>query len=80
VDPSIPIVNISPILVRWDPVTNPDGVTLPLQAGGALHPVIDQIERLASELSERYDRLDGFVHSIAFADYGDSMKPFHETR
>ena len=29
----------------------------------------DQIERLARELAERYDRLDGFVHSIAFADY-----------
>lgn len=29
----------------------------------------DQIERLARELSERYDRLDGFLHSIAFADY-----------
>ena len=29
----------------------------------------DQIERLARELSERYDRFDGLVHSIAFADY-----------
>jgi enoyl-[acyl-carrier protein] reductase I len=39
----------------------------------------DQIERLARELSDRYDRTDGFVHSIAFADYDDTMKPFHET-
>jgi enoyl-[acyl-carrier protein] reductase I len=39
----------------------------------------DQIERLARELSERYDRLDGFVHSIAFADYEENVKPFHET-
>src|SRR3954469_8784175 len=30
----------------------------------------DQIERLAHDVSERFDRLDGFVHSIAFADYG----------
>ena len=39
----------------------------------------DQIEQLARELSQKYDRLDGFVHSIAFADYNESMKPFHET-
>jgi len=39
----------------------------------------DQIERLASELSERYDSLHGLVHSIAFADYEETMKPFHET-
>ena len=28
---------------------------------------------------EKYDRLDGFVHSIAFADYAGEPKPFHET-
>jgi len=39
----------------------------------------DQIDRLASELSQRYDTLDGLVHSIAFADYEGSAKPFHET-
>lgn len=39
----------------------------------------DQIERLAKSLSERYDRLDGFVHSIAFADYAGEPRPFHET-
>ena len=39
----------------------------------------DQIDRLASELCQRYDTLDGFVHSIAFADYEGSAKPFHET-
>ena len=26
-----------------------------------------------------YDRLDGLVHSIAFADYSDGPRPFHET-
>jgi enoyl-[acyl-carrier protein] reductase I len=39
----------------------------------------DQIERLARELSERYDTLHGLVHSIAFADYEEAIKPFHET-
>lgn len=39
----------------------------------------DQIERLGREVSERFDRLDGFVHSIAFADYADQPKAFHET-
>jgi enoyl-[acyl-carrier protein] reductase I len=39
----------------------------------------DQIERLAGELSAKYDRLDGLVHSIAFADYEEGVKPFHET-
>ena len=31
---------------------------------------------LETEGNEKYD---GLVHSIAFADYGDEMKPFHET-
>jgi enoyl-[acyl-carrier protein] reductase I len=39
----------------------------------------DQIARLAAELAARYDRFDGLVHSIAFADYEDGAKPFHET-
>jgi enoyl-[acyl-carrier protein] reductase I len=39
----------------------------------------DQIERLARELAERYGALHGFVHSIAFAVYEESVKPFHET-
>ena len=39
----------------------------------------DQIDRLVRELSERYDTLHGVVHSIAFADYEESAKPFHET-
>jgi enoyl-[acyl-carrier protein] reductase I len=39
----------------------------------------EQIERLAAELSQRYDVLHGLVHSIAFADYEGSVKPFHET-
>ena len=39
----------------------------------------DQIDRLARDLSERFDRLDGFVHSIAFADYAGEPQPFHAT-
>jgi enoyl-[acyl-carrier protein] reductase I len=39
----------------------------------------NQIEGLAAELSKKYDRLDGFLHSIAFADYAGEPRPFHET-
>ena len=39
----------------------------------------DQIARLRDEIAARHARLDGLVHSIAFADYSDGMKPFHET-
>src|SRR5262245_13571692 len=39
----------------------------------------DQIEQLAGSLSDRFDQLDGFVHSIAFSDYADQPRPFHAT-
>jgi enoyl-[acyl-carrier protein] reductase I len=39
----------------------------------------EEIDRLRSDLSTSGDRFDGFVHSIAFADYSDGNKPFHET-
>jgi enoyl-[acyl-carrier protein] reductase I len=39
----------------------------------------EQIERLATELAAKYDVFHGLVHSIAFADYEDGVKPFHET-
>jgi enoyl-[acyl-carrier protein] reductase I len=39
----------------------------------------DQIERLKTELAARKEKLHGVVHSIAFGDYGDTVKPFHET-
>jgi enoyl-[acyl-carrier protein] reductase I len=39
----------------------------------------DEIEKLRRDLAEHCDRLDGFVHSIAFADYTDEPRPFHET-
>jgi enoyl-[acyl-carrier protein] reductase I len=39
----------------------------------------DQIARLHDELAQRGHRFHGLIHSIAFADYSDGMKPFHET-
>ena len=39
----------------------------------------DEIKRLGEELAETYSSIDGFLHSIAFADYEGGMKPFHET-
>lgn len=39
----------------------------------------DQITQLAVDLAQKYDRLDGFLHSIAFADYAGEPRPFHET-
>ena len=39
----------------------------------------DQIDRVAGEISEQFPKIDGIVHSIAFADYSDGIKSFHET-
>jgi len=39
----------------------------------------DQIERLKTDLTAAGKPIDGLVHSIAFADYSEGMKPFHET-
>ena len=39
----------------------------------------EQIDRLAEELSARGEKFHGLVHSIAFADYSEGIKPFHET-
>jgi enoyl-[acyl-carrier protein] reductase I len=39
----------------------------------------DQIARLRDELARRGERFHGLVHSIAFADYSDGPRPFHET-
>ncbi|NRA26435.1 MAG: SDR family oxidoreductase [Opitutales bacterium] len=40
----------------------------------------DQIETLAEQVAERHDVIHGIVHSIAFADYSDGFRPFHETQ
>jgi len=39
----------------------------------------DQIARLRAEIGERHKAFHGLVHSIAFADYEDGMRAFHET-
>ena len=40
----------------------------------------DQIEALAKDIQKDHGTIHGLVHSIAFANYEDGMKPFHETR
>jgi enoyl-[acyl-carrier protein] reductase I len=45
----------------------------------------EQIARVRDEIAEWVDaasgrRVDGLVHSIAFANYSDGVKPFHETK
>ncbi|QGJ68478.1 Enoyl-[acyl-carrier-protein] reductase [NADH] [Planctomycetales bacterium 10988] len=39
----------------------------------------EQIQSLAKQLQQDFDTIHGVVHSIAFADYSEGMKPFHET-
>ena len=39
----------------------------------------EQITQLASALSAKGHKFAGLLHSIAFADYADGMRPFHET-
>lgn len=40
---------------------------------------VEEIERLAQVVSENHGAIDGIVHSIAFANYSEGLKPFHET-
>jgi enoyl-[acyl-carrier protein] reductase I len=39
----------------------------------------EQIAQLKSELAAQHSQIHGMVHSIAFADYEDGVKPFHQT-
>jgi len=39
----------------------------------------EEIATLAQRLAERGERFHGLLHSIAFADYSEGLKPFHET-
>lgn len=39
----------------------------------------EEIARLSQQLTQREEKLHGMVHSIAFADYAEGVKPFHET-
>lgn len=40
----------------------------------------NEIIQLARDVSQKYPKLHGIVHSIAFANYEAGLKPFHETR
>lgn len=39
----------------------------------------DEIARLRDELAARGETFHGLVHSVAFADFSEGLKPFHET-
>lgn len=39
-----------------------------------------EITKLAEDISKTHPKLHGIVHSIAFANYGARLKPFHETK
>jgi enoyl-[acyl-carrier protein] reductase I len=39
-----------------------------------------EIKKLAEGISEKYPKLHGIVHSIAFANYEEGLKPFHVTK
>lgn len=39
----------------------------------------EEIDRLSAELAALDQPLHGYLHSIAFADYEDGIRPFHET-
>lgn len=40
----------------------------------------EQIARVASEITRKHPAIHGIVHSIAFANYSEGFKPFHETK
>lgn len=40
----------------------------------------EDIERLKSEIARDHPVLHGLVHSVAFANYSEGLKPFHQTR
>jgi len=39
-----------------------------------------EIKKLAENISKKYPKIHGIAHSIAFANYEEGPKPFHETR
>jgi len=39
-----------------------------------------EIRKLAGEITKKYPKIHGVVHSIAFANYEEGLRPFHETR
>ena len=39
-----------------------------------------EIDNVASAIKQKYPQIYGIVHSIAFANYSQGLKPFHETK
>ncbi len=39
-----------------------------------------EIDAVVEKISTKYPQIYGIVHSIAFANYSDGLKPFHETK
>jgi len=40
----------------------------------------DNIKQLADDIRKKHDEIYGIVHSVAFANFADGLKPFHETK
>lgn len=40
----------------------------------------EDIDSLAKEISNNHEKIDGLLHSMAFANFSDGPKPFHETK
>lgn len=40
----------------------------------------EDIVELSNQITQKYTKLDGLVHSIAFCNYSEGWKPFHETK
>lgn len=41
---------------------------------------VEKDQSLSSEIKKHTDKLDGFLHSLAFANFSEGPKPFHETK
>jgi enoyl-[acyl-carrier protein] reductase I len=39
-----------------------------------------EIKKLSEDVAKKYPKIHGIVHSIAFANYEEWLKPFHETK
>ena len=39
----------------------------------------EQLRELVATITEQYGMVDGIVHSVAFANYSEGIKPFHDT-
>jgi Enoyl-[acyl-carrier-protein] reductase (NADH) len=40
----------------------------------------DEIVTLYKDISDKHSKIDGMLHSIAFANFSEGLKPFHETK